>query len=362
MTFLVDFIIAFTLAALLIPIILRVAHKRELFDRVDARKIHTGSIPRLGGIGMFWGFLMAVLATVILARLRHGEAFPGGRFWILLAAGSGFHALGLVDDMKPLGGRIKLLAQVALASLMVAAGYYFKALELPGLLGRVELGWFGPFIGILWIVGIANAVNLLDGMDGMAGGVSFIGLGIWAAYYLKSGQYLPTIVAIAGAGAALGFLFFNFPPANIFMGDSGSLFLGFLLASMPLLGKMEAQPAIGLLAGITICLLPVLDTLAAIMRRWRWKVSFFTPDKYHLHHKLLDLGFSNRQILAYIYSACAILGATVLASVYVDERLGTLLMLGSWFLGGLLFIVLHFIKEKNERQRLMPSGGSENIE
>ncbi len=361
MTFLVDFIIAFTLSSILIPLIMRAAKNKGLYDKVDERKIHSGSIARLGGIGIFWGFLCGIAITVFFARFRRGSSFPDARFWIFLVGGAGFHALGILDDIRNLNGRIKFLVQTALAILVVSAGYSFKTFELPGLTGMVELSWFGPILTVVWIVGIANAVNLLDGMDGMAGGVSFIGFGIWAAFFLKDGQYLPTVVAIAAAGASLGFLFYNFPPANIFMGDSGSLLLGYVLALLPLLSVEISRSSISPIAGITVCLLPILDTLAAILRRWRWKVSFFTPDKHHLHHKLLDLGFSNRQVLAYIYSACAILGATVLASVYVDAALGTLLMLGSWAIGAIIFIMLHYLRKKTLDSSLGDEGNLEAI-
>ncbi len=349
MTFLIDFIIAFTVAVVLTPIVQRMAIARGMFDRVEDRKIHSGEIPRLGGIGISAGFLAALTTTVLVARNLHGESFPQFRFLALLGAGLGFHVLGLVDDLRNLVGRIKLVVQVALSGLVVGSGFYFRSVGIPGILGTVELGVFGPFVTMAWIIGITNALNLLDGMDGMSGGISFIAFGIWAAYFMKDGQYLATLTAIAGAGAVLGFLFFNFPPASIFMGDSGSLFLGFLMAVLPLMGTGRGDDGSVFAAAVTICLLPILDTFAAILRRWRLKVSFFTPDKLHLHHKLLNLGFSSRQVLGYIYSACAIQGAAVLSAAYVDERIGSFLMMGSWALGTLLFGLLHYLKEKNIR-------------
>jgi UDP-GlcNAc:undecaprenyl-phosphate/decaprenyl-phosphate GlcNAc-1-phosphate transferase len=350
MTFFLDFVIAFTIASILIPIVLRMARKRRLFDRIDERKIHTGDIPRLGGIGIALGFLAALIGTILLVGERQGTPFPEPRFWVLLGAGIGFSALGLVDDLRNLPGRLKLFVQLILAIAVVSAGYGFRTISLPGILGPVNLGALGPVVSVLWIVGIANAYNLMDGMDGMAGGISFIALGVWAAFYLKDGQqYLATIMAIAGAGAVLGFLFYNFPPASIFMGDSGSLFLGFLIAVLPLMGTRGRMGDTVASAGVTICLLPILDTLTAILRRWKRKVSFFTADKYHLHHKLLNLGFSTRQVLAYTYSACSLLGAAVLGSAYVNERSGGLLMLVSWILGVALFLFLHYLKERHIR-------------
>lgn len=349
MTFLIDFIIAFTVASILIPVVLRIAHTRRLFDRKEEHKTHAGDIPRLGGIGIAAGFLTALISAILVARVQHGPYFPGARFWGLLSAGIGFHGLGLVDDFRNLPGRAKLFVQILLAAAVVACGYYFRTVEIPGILSRTELGVFGPLITVVWIVGVSNAYNLLDGMDGMAGGVAFIAFGVWAAFYLKDGQYLPTLLAVAGAGSVLGFLFYNFPPAAIFMGDSGSLFLGFLSAVLPLLGTEQGSGDLALISAITISLLPILDTITAILRRWKNKVSFFTADKFHLHYKLQNLGLTTRQILAYTYSTCAILGTAVLAGAYVDRRIGGYLMMGSWALGIAFFIVLHFLKERNIR-------------
>lgn len=348
MTFLLDFIVAFVVSVVLLPLILRYARHRRLLDAPEARKIHTVAVPRLGGVGVFWGWAAALIATVIAARLRHGHGFPEPRFWGFVLVAAGFHALGLVDDLKNLSGRAKLAVQLLLACIAVASGYRFYDLSLPGYFS-IGLGWVSLPLSVLWIVGIANAVNLLDGMDGMAGGFSFIAFGIWAAYFLKDGQYLPTVAAIAGAGATLGFLFYNFPPATLFMGDSGSLFLGFLIAALPMMGGRAGSEGASLAAAVTVCLLPILDTLAAILRRWRWKVSFFTPDRYHVHHKLLAMGFSTRQVLAYIYSACASLGAVVLMAVYTDARAASALMVAAWALGAGAFVVLHYIKERGIR-------------
>ncbi len=347
MTFLLTFLLSACLALVLVPVVTSVAKKKGWFDSVGERKIHNGQIPRLGGIAIAASFYIAFpLSIVIISSIKSVQISIPWTFWALLAGGLGFHVIGLIDDFRNLKARLKFIVQLLLAVAIVASGYYFRVVEIPVAPFRVELGLFGPLLTVLWIVGITNAVNLVDGMDGLAGGIALIGAGVWAMLYLKTGQYLPAIVALSAAGAVLGFVFYNFPPATIFMGDSGSLFLGYIMAILPLLGRSGAAMETGLIPAITICLIPILDTLAAILRRWRRGVSFFTADKFHLHHKLLNLGFSARQILAIIYGLCSLLGFGVLAAVYVSPVLGFWLMMGGWLLWGAIFILLHLLKER----------------
>jgi UDP-GlcNAc:undecaprenyl-phosphate GlcNAc-1-phosphate transferase len=350
MTFLLTLVIAFLFVLALIPAIIHVARRRGWFDTVGGRKIHTGKIPRLGGVGIALGFLASYpLAIFIVRSIYPTQAPPSLSFWVLFAAGYGYHLLGLVDDFKDLKGRLKFLVQFLLALCVVLSGYYFQKIEIPVLPYKVELGLFGPAITVLWIMGISNAMNLIDGMDGLSGGIALIGSGVWAMLYLKSGQVVPALAATAAAGACLGFLFYNFPPASIFMGDSGSLFLGYLFAVLPLMGTGSDAVETGLVPAVTICLIPLMDTCAAILRRWRRHVSFFTADKYHLHHKLLNLGFTPRQILAIIYGLCTILGFAALTSVYVNPVLSFWLMMAGWAVVASIFVLLHFLKERQVR-------------
>jgi UDP-GlcNAc:undecaprenyl-phosphate/decaprenyl-phosphate GlcNAc-1-phosphate transferase len=350
MTFLFTFVLAFLFVLALIPAIIYIARRRGWFDTVGGRKIHTGNIPRLGGVGIALGFLASYPLSLFLVRsIYPTQAPPSLSFWVLFASGYGFHLLGLVDDFKDLKGRLKFLFQFLLALCVVLAGYSFKKIEIPVAPYKIELGLLGPAITVFWIIGISNAMNLIDGMDGLSGGIALIGSGVWAMLYLKSGQNIPALAAVAAGGACLGFLFYNFPPASIFMGDSGSLFLGYLFAVMPLMGSGSDAVETGLIPAVTICLIPLMDTFAAIIRRWRSHVSFFTADKYHLHHKLLNLGFAPRQILAIIYGLCTILGFATLTSVYVSPVLSFWLMLGGWVVVASIFVLLHFLKERHVR-------------
>ena len=349
MSYLLTLVIAIIISVGLIPLITRLAHARKWFDRGGSRKLHTGDTPRLGGIAIAAAFFISLISVIAGAYFFGRRLGPGLSFWVVLAVGAGFHLIGLIDDFKDLKARLKFIIQFALAILVVFVGYRFSAIEVPFAPYRLELGIFGPPLTVIWIIGISNAINLIDGMDGLAGGIAFLGSAVWAVLFFRQGQYLPALVATAAAGATIGFIFYNFPPASIFMGDSGALFLGFLLAVIPLLGGSWQEAQTGLVPAITICLVPILDTIAAILRRWRQRVSFFTADKYHLHHKLLNLGFSTRQVLAIIYGLCALLGATALASLYASPKVSFILMIAGWFACGAFFLVLHFLKEKKVR-------------
>ena len=347
MTFFLAVLVAFLASSASMPVIIRWAHKRGHFDAVGGRKIHKGEVPRLGGVGINIGFLAGFAVALAVVKLLYPTSSLAPSIWIIAGGGFGFHLLGLIDDFRSLRAVFKFLVQLVLALAVVAAGYHFSFIETPFPPYRLELGFMGPPLTILWIIGIANAINLMDGMDGLAGGIAFIAMGVWVAILFKSGVYIPTLAAAAAIGALLGFLFFNFPPATIFMGDSGSLLLGFILAVLPLTGVSEADPQTGMLSAMTICLVPIFDTLAAIIRRTRAGVSFFTPDRFHFHHKLMNLGFSTRQILAITYSFCLAFGASVLTGFYLKPVLAFAFMIGAWVVCLILFMTLHFLKEGN---------------
>lgn len=347
MIYFAAFVIAFFLAAALMPYIRLVAQRRGWIDKADGRKIHTGEIPRLGGIGIAFGFIVSatIMSAIILC---FGDARPRSwRVFFLLGGALAVHGLGLFDDFSNLRARFKFIFQTLIAIMVVAAGYGFTRLYLPGI-GNLDFGIFGPVITVFWIVGVMNALNLIDGMDGLAGGIAFIGIAVWGILLFKAGLRFEGMLAASIGGAVLGFLFFNFPPASIFMGDSGSLLLGYMLAILPLLADGSTAGGMRLMPAITVVFIPILDTFAAMIRRRRQGVSFFTPDRYHVHHKLLDLGVSTRSILVLIYGLTIILGASVLASVYANPVASLWFMIAGWVVSGGGFIVLHFLRHRGE--------------
>lgn len=314
--------VSFVVSSLMLPYIIQLASKHDLFDSTGGRKIHSGKIPRLGGIGIALGWTAGLLATLFVSALLNPGAvsFPL-RFLVIIGAGLIFHGIGLVDDIHTLRAYKKFIIQCIVALVVALAGFRFDSIHLPFMADPIRIGWFAVPLTVFWIVGVANAFNLIDGLDGLAGGIGLIIAGVWTLIFFKVGSYLSSYFALALAGAILGFLLYNVPPALVFMGDSGSLFLGFLISILPLLSMVESGQGNGdsasLLSAIALCSVPIVDTLAAILRRFKRKVPLFTPDRKHVHHILLDLGMSNRRILAILYSSTASLGSIVLIADYL---------------------------------------------
>ena len=349
MSYLLTFVISFLISMAMLPLILKVSHARGWYDQTGGRKIHKGNVPRLGGVGI----AIAFFATLVIIYASYNPLGklpnPGLNFWLLLAMGAGIHVLGLADDFIDLSGRFKFAVQIVIAILIICLGFSFKVIALPFVPFEIRLGVLGIPITFFWIMGILNAINLIDGMDGLAGGMVFISCATWAVLFYMQTEYLPAIVATAAAGSIFGFLFFNFPPASIFMGDSGSLFLGFVLAILPLLGSGRFEGDTGLLQAITICLIPISDTLAAILRRWQLGVSFFTADRYHIHHKLLNIGLNTRQSLAVIYALAMLSGASALSTLYLKPMISSIVMLATWVFFLVFFLVMHYFKKNKFR-------------
>lgn len=333
-------VLAFLLNVAITPIIMGVSRAKGWFDVPNARKIHTDPIPRLGGVGIFLSFLVSALAATILFPV----VFPGisgGTFQLRsLAVFGGFlliHAVGLLDDFFNLRAVLKFALELVAAALVVVAGFAIPLGGL-GLGGGVALSAFAWLATLFWIVGISNAMNLVDGVDGFAGGIAcFAALAMGTIAVLK-GNPATALVAAALLGSVIGFLVFNFPPARIFMGDSGSLLLGFTLSVIPLLGATGAPmkgafsaASIGVFfAPLTILTIPILDTAAAIVRRVRRRLPIHSPDKEHIHHVLLALGMKERTILLAVYCYCAYLGAAAVAAAIVPWEAAVAITVVVW--------------------------------
>ena len=322
------------------------ARRRGWFDDpTDPRKIHQGEVPRLGGVGMFWAFALSLGGAIVVgARGEAASALFGPP--LVLAFGIA-HFTGLLDDFRNIRAWKKLLAQVAAAAVLIAAGFRFRALPLPGL--ALDLGLVSYPLSLLWIVGVMNAVNMIDGMDGLAGGLSVIAAFTYGIVYASLGNAAASLAAFALAGAIGGFLLHNYPPARIFMGDSGSLFLGVALATLPLLHRGAHPAEAGILPGITLVLIPVLDVFACMWRRARRGVPMMSPDKEHLHHKLMSLGLDGRSALLVVLSAQLGLSCLVLSGRLLPYRYYFGLTMLAWCAMGLCFIALHYATDPQLR-------------
>jgi UDP-GlcNAc:undecaprenyl-phosphate GlcNAc-1-phosphate transferase len=340
-------VLAVGLAILLIPLIRRLAHRYKWYDLPNNRKIHTGLIPRLGGPGMYLSFTVAALLTPILFNVVSGGALRYPLRFIALFVGiTIIHTVGLADDFHNLRALLKFFLQILAAVIVASGGFLIRSLTLP-YLGTLSLGFLAYPVTVLWLVGISNALNLIDGMDGLAAGITAFAALSMGIISLLQGAVLTSVLCFALLGAAAGFLVFNYPPAKIFMGDSGSLFLGFCLASFPLAGGISKISAFGtLLVPVTLLTIPILDMATSVIRRVRNKVPIIDPDKEHIHHKLLDMGLNQRQILWVLYGFSVYLSVVAVTSVILPKEVNVYLILVVW-VGSLLgYGLLYFMNTK----------------
>ena len=282
------------------------ARRAGLFDLSDARKLHGTQIPRVGGVGI----VLAVATTsIVLFLLFGGSVFAGNGQGLLVvfAGGLAIHCVGLYDDIRQLHARWKFLAQIVIAVLVFAAGVRMTTLSLP-FMGVIELGGVaGLVFTVLWFVGITNAFNLIDGLDGLAAGAALFALTTMFVVAIANGRFGAALATLTLAGATLGFLYYNFHPATIFLGDSGSLFLGFMLAGIGALSAQKSPTVVAVAIPVVSLGLPVLDTLIAVTRRFLRRQPIFAADRGHIHHRLLGRGYSPRGVVLALYAVCAVL-------------------------------------------------------
>lgn len=316
------YVVAFTVALatsyFLTPHVKRFAIRAGALDTPDARKVHTEPIPRMGGLAIYAGFLLAVLASVHINRELFG----------IVLGGTVVLAVGIIDDLKPLPARTKLLGQIVAACVPILFGIRIEWLTNP-FGGMIFLDYWSIPLTVLWIVGLTNTVNLIDGLDGLAAGVSTIASVTIMLVAAQQNFWTVAILTAALAGSALGFLQHNFNPAKIFMGDTGSMFLGYTLAAVSALGTVKSAATIALVVPIVALGLPIMDTAFAIIRRFNSGKPIFKPDKGHLHHRLLAMGLSQKQVvlLMYVISACLGVSAILLTEASVYSAVGIFMLL-----------------------------------
>ncbi len=347
---LVASVAALVLNLIFTPLLLYVSHKYDWYDRIDHRKIHSGKIPRIGGVGIFMAYLVvSVVFSALHNRLPAAfRMLPLTRYIPFLAGFLIINLLGLVDDFTNLRARVKILFQGVAALIITIFGHSFAGLYLPYLNVVIPFGVVSYLVTFLWLLGMCNAVNLLDGLDGLAGGASAIAALSFGVVFAIEQSYSAALFSFILGGALIAFLFFNLPPARLFMGDSGALFIGVALASMPLIEAPRSPLGVPLLFSLTILLIPILDTIAAILRRIRDHSPIHLPDRGHIHHKLLDLGVSNAGILLIIYAICAFLGLSTVFWVVNPADGKFLWVLLAWIVAVAFFLVLDVL---NRRRR-----------
>ncbi|MEG1412330.1 MAG: MraY family glycosyltransferase [Acidaminococcaceae bacterium] len=322
-TYVIAFAISLFASWFLTPYVKNLAFKIGAVDKPEARKVHTGIMPRLGGLGIYLGFVLAVVATMSLSKDIVG---------ILLGA-TVIVIIGVLDDVYQLPAKVKLLGQIGAAAILIIFDIKIEWLNNP-LGGYFYLEYLSIPFTIFWVVSFTNVVNLMDGLDGLAAGVSAIASVTVILVALQQGFYHVAIMTAALAGATVGFIRYNFNPATIFMGDTGSMFIGYTLAAISILGAVKSAATIALIVPAVALGLPIMDTAFAIARRYTNGKPIFQPDKGHLHHRLLAMGLSQRQavILMYLISAglglCAIL-LTEVEGIYAGVLIAIIVLLFS---------------------------------
>ncbi len=321
------FLVAALVVLVLTPIMASLAKGVGILDRPSERKVHKEPVPRLGGVAIFLGVGISIF-SIFLYGTALGKLLPWDtpRLCLWLGATLAF-GLGLLDDVKRLPPKLKLMVQAAAAMLAYAGGVRIQGLLFPWG-AEWNLGIFSLPATLLWFVLLMNGINLIDGLDGLAAGVSFFACAVMGVLCLISDRMVEALGFAAVAGACLGFLRYNFNPASVFMGDSGSYFLGYIIAGMSVLGSLKSEAATALLIPIVALGVPLMDAFWATVRRFILGTEIFRPDREHIHHRLLAMGMNQKRAVLLMYAASLCLGALSLSLVYIrDFRAGVLLLL-----------------------------------
>ena len=291
-------IIAYLLGIFIVPLVIYYSKKKNLIDVPNERKIHHGAISRLGGAAIWASVMLTFLSLVLLSYYPKGQGLSA-----IIVGGSLMFLMGLVDDVYGLSAKFKLFIQIAIATLVILLGVRIETVYIP-YMGSFNLGVLSYFVTLLWIVGVTNAVNFIDGVDGLAGSIisiSALAIGIISTV-LSPTTSVTALIAFILMGAVLAFLTFNYNPAKIFMGDSGALFAGFMLATLSVTGIVKESHGIAEYLPILILAVPICDVAYSSLRRIFKGSSPLIADSEHIHHKLLHAGYSQDKLVLLLAS------------------------------------------------------------
>jgi UDP-GlcNAc:undecaprenyl-phosphate GlcNAc-1-phosphate transferase len=292
---------SFLLALIITPAVIKLALCMKIVARPGIRDIHTKPIPRIGGVAIYLSAIILIIA-VLFVNNNIGQSFRDKWLQLLTMFGSAtlVFIVGLMDDLKGLPARVKFLTELLAAGALCFTGVRISSIGVTE--GwTLSLGFSGCILTIFWIVGVTNAVNLSDGLDGLAAGISAITCGVIAVFAIRDGSIIMAVMMLTLLGSLCGFLFFNFNPAKVFMGDCGSLFLGFTISSASVMCANKSSALVGLALPALALGIPIFDTLFSMLRRFLERRGLFSPDRGHFHHKLLDLGLHQKQVVIIIY-------------------------------------------------------------
>lgn len=357
----IAFLLAFIVSFMATPYTIKIATKIGAVDvPKDKRRMHTKKMPKFGGPAVIIGFLVSMAYLLIVMSIEGSidlftEQEYGKKLLGLLLGIVAIAITGVLDDTKTLTWWQQLIGQVVAAVIVVAFGIRIEHLDIP-FLYRVGLNEvFSTIVTIVWIVGVINSINLIDGLDGLSSGISLIScISLLIIFLMNDSPMIATIIVTAMSGALVGFLPFNFSPAKTFIGDTGSNFLGFMLAVVSILGVAKTYTAAVIVLPVIVLGLPIFDVLFAIIRRIAKGKSIkavFKPDKGHLHHKLVAKGFTQKQAVLILYGLSASLGmfAIILFDSGIWKALSFLLMI----IAAVAIGYRNFIKEKEKKPKLI---------
>ena len=335
-------VVAFLVALITTPVVKNLAFKMGAVDvPKDNRRMHNHPIPRMGGLAIFLGFLLSVLVFLDLTDQMRGMLL--GAVIIVV--------LGIFDDIYSLRAMFKFCVQIVAALVAVLSGNVIETLSNPNVFSQNlywDLGWLSIPVTVLWIVAITNAVNLIDGLDGLACGVSAIGSMTLLVISLAISDGPVAVLMAALAGGCLGFLPYNMNPAKIFMGDTGSTFLGYILAVVSIQGLFKLYTIISFAVPFLMLGLPIFDTCFAFIRRIAHGQSPMHADRSHVHHRLIDMGLNQKQAVAVLYMISAILGLSAVVLTTSGPVKAMLLMMALCFAGA---IAGHIFLSNNRKER-----------
>jgi UDP-GlcNAc:undecaprenyl-phosphate GlcNAc-1-phosphate transferase len=343
-------IVTFVLALVITPLTIKFANKFGFVDiPKDSRRVHVKPMPRIGGlaivISMFAGLGTFCLITMGTASIELTNKFLGFMLGAIIISSMGF-----IDDAINLRARYKFIFQLVAATVIYFFGISIEGIKIPFIYTElIDFGFLSFPITLIWVIGITNAVNLIDGLDGLAAGISAISATALLTIFITTSQSLDAILITAVlVGATLGFLPFNFNPAKTFMGDVGSNFLGFTLATVSIMGFAKGYTLIAIIAPILTLGVPIFDTLFAMIRRFLAGKPMLSPDGGHVHHRLLKRGFNQRQAVLILYTITSIL--CIIAVTIISADIYKLILL---IFATITFIILGYvttIKQKHIKQ------------
>jgi len=338
--------LSFIVSYLMVPVSIKFANKHGILDnpKSDDRRVHKVPTPRVGGIAIVSGVMASILVFFIITLFTGAEI---DKRYVGYALGAALIiAMGFVDDVKSLKPLIKFLFQLLAGMVIYVFGISIAGVKIPFLYPEIiDFGIWSFPITLIWVLGVTNAVNLIDGLDGLAAGISAIAsVSLLVIFAITGASIEVIIIALALAGATIGFLPYNFNPAKTFMGDTGSNFLGYTLATMSLMGMAKGYTLLAIAAPLIIVGVPVFDMLFAIIRRLIKHQKIFAPDKGHIHHRLLRHGFSQKQAVLILYTVTSILGVTAVTLVsgkFVQGIICVIIIILIWMIGYIIANAKH---------------------